>query len=329
MEKRKILSASALFAHFHEPELALLAENTEVRDYDKGEFVIQEKENSLDLFFIERGRARIERSTPYGPYTLAVLSAGDLFGETSFIDGDTRSGGAKVLEPTRIMSLSSETVLNLIKTNKSFELAMQWSFWKSLSQKLRSTNERLKFFFSIGAAAPIDSPKPRRDPTGSFHIDMKSKRDLFREMRLSNMEINFLSSLSKEKEFDKGDVIFREGDPGNHMYIVLDGRIMISKFVPGAGEEALAFLGRGDFFGEMALIDGKPRSAFAKAHDGGAVVLAIPAGVVEGILDINKISSIRLLRILCTLVAHRLRELDDKIVGWFILSGGSLPSADD
>ncbi len=73
----------------------------------------------------------------------------------------------------------------------------------------------------------------------------------------------------------------------------------------------------------MALIDNEPRSADAKAHDGGAVVLIIPRDVLAGILDIQKVSSLRLLKILCTLVAGRLRELDDKIVGWFILAGGS------
>ena len=102
----------------------------------------------------------------------------------------------------------------------------------------------------------------------------------------------------------------------------LGGRILISKFIPGAGEEALAFLERGDYFGEMALIDQAPRSAQARAHDEGAVVLAIPGEVVNGLLDVNKVSSLPLLKILCGLVTKRLRELDDKIVGWYILSGG-------
>ena len=52
------------------------------------------------------------------------------------------------------------------------------------------------------------------------------------------------------------------------------------------------------------------------------MVLAIPADVLEGILDIQKLSSLRLLKLLCSLVARRLRELDDKLAGWFILAGG-------
>ena len=65
------------------------------------------------------------------------------------------------------------------------------------------------------------------------------------------------------------------------------------------------------------------RSFCKKAHEeGGAVVLAIPREVLNGILDIHKLSSLRLLKILCTLIASRLRELDDKIIGWHILAGG-------
>ena len=82
-------------------------------------------------------------------------------------------------------------------------------------------------------------------------------------------------------------------------------------------------MGRGAFFGEMALIDQKPRSADARAHDDGAVVLAIPSAVLKNILDPRKVSSIRLLKLLCDLVAKRLREIDDKLASWFIFSGGS------
>ena len=117
-------------------------------------------------------------------------------------------------------------------------------------------------------------------------------------------------------------MLFREGDPGDAMYVVLDGKVRISKMIPGVGEEALMILERGAFFGEMALIDNLPRSADARAHERGAVVLRIPRDVLEQLLDIRKVSSIRLLRLLCELVAARLRELDDKLVGWHILSGG-------
>ena len=105
---------------------------------------------------------------------------------------------------------------------------------------------------------------------------------------------------------------------------------MISKSIPGVGEEALAFLERGDYFGEMALIEDRPRSADARAHPrAGATVLALPRDVVGGLLNIEKVSSIRLLKILSRLAATRVRQLHEKLVGWFLLAGGDLESTID
>ena len=97
----------------------------------------------------------------------------------------------------------------------------------------------------------------------------------------------------------------------------------LQQLLVGAGDEALAFLERGDYFGEMALIDRQPRSADARAHGDGAVVLTISAEVLEGILDIQKVSSLRLLRLLCRIIAKRLRQIDDKLVGWYIFNAGA------
>ena len=109
---------------------------------------------------------------------------------------------------------------------------------------------------------------------------------------------------------------------------LLRAGVVISKAIAGVGEEALAFLERGDYFGEMALIDKQPRSADAKAHpQTGALVLALPRDVVEGILGIGRVSSIRLLKLLCGLAAKRVHELNEKLVGWFLLAGGDLKVA--
>jgi signal transduction histidine kinase len=65
--------------------------------------------------------------------------------------------------------------------------------------------------------------------------------------------------------FNADDVIFREGDPGDCLYLIIDGNVRISKTGRGGLQETLNCMGAGNFFGEMALVDGQPRSAQATA----------------------------------------------------------------
>jgi CRP-like cAMP-binding protein len=65
-------------------------------------------------------------------------------------------------------------------------------------------------------------------------------------------------------EFDVGDIIFEEGSTGRELFVVLDGRIDIFK-LDGATKTMIVTLGKGEFFGEMAVIDGSARSATAIA----------------------------------------------------------------
>jgi CRP-like cAMP-binding protein len=62
------------------------------------------------------------------------------------------------------------------------------------------------------------------------------------------------------RRYRLGDVIFREGDPGAEMFIVQDGKVAVTKQVAGH-EVFLATIERGDFFGEMAVLNDQPRHA--------------------------------------------------------------------
>jgi CRP-like cAMP-binding protein len=64
--------------------------------------------------------------------------------------------------------------------------------------------------------------------------------------------------------FDVDDVIFEEGSTGRELFVVLDGEVEIAK-MNGASKTSIIKLGKGEFFGEMAVIDGSARSATAIA----------------------------------------------------------------
>lgn len=77
--------------------------------------------------------------------------------------------------------------------------------------------------------------------------------------------------MSGVKKLGKGDILFREGDPSDAMYVIKNGRIAITKS-KGAGEIILAEKVNGEMIGEMAFFDNKPRSAGAKAMQDSEVI---------------------------------------------------------
>jgi CRP-like cAMP-binding protein len=101
-------------------------------------------------------------------------------------------------------------------------------------------------------------------------LDFLKKVSLFGS--LSTPELEKVGKISTMEAFARDAVIFREGDPGDRCYIITNGEVRISKFIPNIGEEALAVLKPGDYFGEMALIDKSPRSAHAIANSDVAVL---------------------------------------------------------
>lgn len=70
----------------------------------------------------------------------------------------------------------------------------------------------------------------------------------------------------RERRLQKGEVLFREGDRGDELYLIRAGTVVISKPVLGRVEQVLARLGPGEFFGEMSLFDQAPRSATVQAE---------------------------------------------------------------
>ena len=74
------------------------------------------------------------------------------------------------------------------------------------------------------------------------------------------------------KDFSKGDVIIREGDPGREMYIIKSGSVEVIKS-DGNRDIVLATLSRGDFFGEMAILESAHRTATVKAMETSRLVV--------------------------------------------------------
>ena len=96
-----------------------------------------------------------------------------------------------------------------------------------------------------------------------LRLEVLAKVPLF--TGLSRRQLGRLLVKFFEKEYQQGEMIFLEGEPGKALFIVLSGQISICRALPQGDEEVLANLGAGAYFGELALIDDQPRFAGARA----------------------------------------------------------------
>jgi CRP/FNR family transcriptional regulator, cyclic AMP receptor protein len=90
---------------------------------------------------------------------------------------------------------------------------------------------------------------------------------------LTAEELEELGACLRRRPYRKGEVIFVRGDPGTSLYLIETGRVKIVLTSPEGKEVVLARLGPADFFGDLALLDGDPRSADAVAQEGGQLLL--------------------------------------------------------
>ncbi|MEP6685758.1 MAG: ATP-binding protein [Verrucomicrobiota bacterium] len=108
----------------------------------------------------------------------------------------------------------------------------------------------------------------------------------------------------------EGEVIFREGDPGDSLYLVGQGKVKISKAGRGGEQETLGFVRSGSFFGEMALLDAQPRSAMATAVEP-TVLGAVNESTFQHILQL---APCRLHMNFLRCVSERLRSINSHFI---------------
>jgi CRP-like cAMP-binding protein len=109
------------------------------------------------------------------------------------------------------------------------------------------------------------------------------------------------------RDFSAGNVLFREGEHGDDMYVIQSGLVQILKRV-GGEDRPLAMLGRGEFLGEMAILNGKPRTATAVVLED-AKCLVIDAATLEQMIANSAEIALRLVKKL----ARRLDAADEMI----------------
>ncbi|RMH74016.1 MAG: cyclic nucleotide-binding domain-containing protein [Gemmatimonadetes bacterium] len=137
---------------------------------------------------------------------------------------------------------------------------------------------------------------------------------------LSDYEIVLLAAITKKMTYPAEVTIFEENSQGNEFYIVVSGAVRISKIISELGEEALAIVREGEYFGEMALIDQSTRSATAIAHES-STLLTINRTDFKKLMYLNRNIGYKLLWGFFRTLSERVMETTDKYRGLSAMAG--------
>jgi CRP-like cAMP-binding protein len=136
---------------------------------------------------------------------------------------------------------------------------------------------------------------------------------------LDDGELARVAEVCREQKFTVGQYIFKEGEPGNRLFIISEGEVRISRTIPGSGEEALAVLKPGANFGEMSIFDRSERSTDAIANSS-CTLITISRSDFELLLDFNRDVAYKVLWSVVRLLSSRLRVTNDNLRSFLAMS---------
>ena len=123
---------------------------------------------------------------------------------------------------------------------------------------------------------------------------------------LTPLELNIVDGLMHERRYLADEIIFDEGEEGQALYLVMSGRVIISRHL-GATREVVAELSAGSFFGDLALLDNTPRNAQTRALDNCELAVFFRADFM-GLMETDAVIGYKIALALARHVGSRLRD---------------------
>jgi len=277
--------------------------------YAKGEVVFREGDLGSCFYQIEEGTAGVYLH--YGEAEqrkLTDMKPGQFFGEMAVIETWPRS--------TTIVAESELHAIEIAEDDLNAYFSEQpdkiYALMKQLGDRIRSLTaeyDEVNNFIKEKAEAGAEKKE-------GFIAKLKKYLELnalaSKNTGVTQEEVITMKEFgSKDKdstqvlEFRKGQIIFREGDPGNYMYAIHGGSVGIYLDYGTAQEKKLTTLYSNSFFGEMGLISEEKRSATAVVEEDGTLLETIRAESLESLFKSNPVK----IDMILSHLSHRLRRL--------------------
>jgi CRP-like cAMP-binding protein len=260
--------------------------------FQKDSYIMVEgRPNGGKFFIIHRGRVHISKQIEVvAERGGSILGPGDFFGVVEAMSGHSHIETARALTEVTLISVQRDQYTQLIQQNTPVAMKIIREF----SKRMRYLDEALTrltlkntasddpaHLFPVGEYYALQSQYAQAYYAYSKYIKYCPQGEHIQAARERMMKIApYVPSLKMDfvegelsRLYPKNHMIFSEGEPGDELYILQKGAVKIVKIVDNK-EVLLAVLKPGDIFGEMALLEAKPRTACAVAY-ADCVVLAV------------------------------------------------------
>ncbi|HEY7699097.1 MAG TPA: cyclic nucleotide-binding domain-containing protein [Vicinamibacteria bacterium] len=139
-----------LFEALEVPELAEILMLGVVKEYAKDDVIFEDGAPGDSFYVIYAGAVRISKMFQHmGEEALTILGAGEFFGEMSFFDDEPRSARAVAHEEVKLLELRNADLKGHLASRPDVALKFLWAFARTLSQRVRDTNDKFSTLFTI------------------------------------------------------------------------------------------------------------------------------------------------------------------------------------
>jgi CRP-like cAMP-binding protein len=284
----------------------------ELRRLPAGSALYRAGEDSGEISLVLAGSVALVRDTPVGPQAMGGAGPSEFAGEEALV-GSARVADARAREPVTVLGFTPEFL---------FEGADRAGWLRylrtSLARRLAALDRSFDSFFPGERSS---TGRDRQVSGGNVVLSPEEKSRSLAGGGLSPSDRDLFAAFAQERRYSAESLIFAERDPGDALYAIASGRVRISRHLSG-GEEALAILGPGEIFGEMAILDPSAagRSADARAHEE-TTLLVLTRARFEELERSDPEGCADLSGLLCRLAARRCVETAERLARWRMLAG--------
>ncbi|MBN2060752.1 MAG: cyclic nucleotide-binding domain-containing protein [Deltaproteobacteria bacterium] len=291
--------SGALFGTINSEHLDKIFSHEKI--YNKGDLLCAQDTYGQEMFLVKEGQVEVLLDGTY----LASLGPGEIFGELSLFYNVKRTASIKASEDnTHVGVLSRDVFETLLKGNQPYSYDLIYRLYNILPERLRNLNDKYKT--AITALNIILNVK--KDELKRFerkNLDMRTRTNL----SIAIKEEDIRSVFKESRHFEADQIIFAEGDKADGAYYIINGSAKAVTFSSDYEEIVLGKIGAGEMFGEMALIDSKPRSATILVVSPCEVAYVDKKAFSKFIVSRSELA-FRFMAFICLLLFQRILRLD-------------------